>query len=289
MSSLKFLVVDDAAFIRDMLKKQLRDNFTGCQVFDAANGKKAQVALKGQRVDLILCDWEMPEMSGEEFLHWVRGHEVFASLPFIMVTSRGEKQFIIKAAQAGVSDFLGKPFKPETLVAKVNKALLAAGHKLNQPAKAASPFGGSADILTQPPSANKPVPKAAIPASDSASLLTGGAPAAAVKPKAKTTVARGQAQLNFPNFDCQCVISSITLQMLNGAIKRGDKLPAILDPVVISIVQNDGEDVARLNGYVHSIQAAENRIDANVLKLVIRFVDDDPVKLEQLSRYISNL
>ena len=295
MSSLKFLVVDDAAFIRDMLKKQLRDNFTGCQVFDAANGKKAQVALKGQRVDLILCDWEMPEMSGEEFLHWVRGHEVYANLPFIMVTSRGEKQFIIKAAQAGVSDFLGKPFKPETLVAKVNKALLAAGHKLSQPAKAASPFGGSADILTQSPATQKPAPKAAAPVSDSASLLTGGAsriqakPAAATKTKAKTAVSRGQAQLNFPHFNCQCVISSITLQMLNGAIKRSDKLPAILDPVVISIVQNDGEDVARLNGYVHSIQAAENRIDANVLKLVIRFVDDDPIKLEQLSRYISNL
>lgn len=292
MTSLKFLVVDDAAFIRDMLKKQLRDNYPGCQVFDAANGKKAQVALKGQRVDLILCDWEMPEMSGEEFLHWVRGHEVFSSLPFIMVTSRGEKKFIIKAAQAGVSDFLGKPFNPETLVGKVNKALRAAGHKINEPVKAVSPFG-SADILTKAPASNKPKPKTALPASDSASLLTGGAsktqPKPSAAPKAKSVAARGQAQLNFADFKSQCVISSVTLQTLNGAIKRGVKLPAILAPVVISIVQNDGDDVARLNGYVHSIQAAENRIDANVLKLVIRFVDDDPVKLEQLSRYISTL
>lgn len=290
MSSLKFLVVDDATFIRDMLKKQLRDNFPGCQVFDAANGKKAQVALKGQRVDLILCDWEMPEMSGEEFLRWVRGHDVFRALPFIMVTSRGEKEFIVKAAQAGVSDFLGKPFNPETLVAKVTKALKTAGYKINEPAKAENPFGGSADLLTKAPAA-KPAPKPQAAASSSASLLTGGAakPAPAAKAKAKAPVARGQAQLNFPSFNSQCVISSITLQMLNGAIKRGDTLPAILDPVVISIVQNDGEDVARLNGYVHSIQAAENRIDANVLKLVVRFVDDDPVKLEQLSRYISNL
>ena len=82
-------------------------------------------------------------------------------------------------------------------------------------------------------------------------------------------------------------MNSVTLQAMSGVIKRGDLLPTILEPVVISIVQNEGEDVARLNGYVNSMQAAENRIDANVLKLGIRFVDDDPIKLEQLSRYIA--
>jgi hypothetical protein len=63
----------------------------------------------------------------------------------------------------------------------------------------------------------------------------------------------------------------------------------ILEPVVISIFEVEGENVARLNGYVHSIQAAENRIDAGVLKLVIRFVDDDPAKLDLLSRFIEKL
>ncbi|WP_200821279.1 hypothetical protein [Oceanicoccus sp. KOV_DT_Chl] len=85
------------------------------------------------------------------------------------------------------------------------------------------------------------------------------------------------------------MIKDISLQMMSGAIKREDTLPTILETVVISIVQNDGEDVARLNGYVHSIQAAENRIDAGVLKLTVRFVDDDPKKLEHLSRYIAKL
>lgn len=293
MSAVKFLVVDDATFIRDMLKKQLRDNFPGCQVFDAANGRKAQVALKAQHVDLILCDWEMPEMSGEEFLRWVRSEAAFSALPFIMVTSRGEKDFIIKAAQAGVNDYLGKPFKPETLVAKVSKALRAAGHNLAEPVKAQNPFGGSADILTAaPPPQNTAAPsRQATSNNGSLAALTGAAntaPAASKKPT-KTKTSKGQAQLTFPGFASQCVISAITLQQLSGAIKRGEQLPAILDQVVVSIVQNDGDAVARLNGYVHSIQAAENRIDASVLKLVIRFVDDDPEKLEHLSRYISGL
>ena len=95
--------------------------------------------------------------------------------------------------------------------------------------------------------------------------------------------------LNFAQFNSQCIINDISLQQLSCAIKREEHVPAILETLVISIVQNDGEDVARLNGYVHSIQAAENRIDAGVLKLVVRFVDDDPQKLEHLSRYIATL
>lgn len=277
MQVLKFLVVDDASFIRDMVKKQLRDAFPGCQVTDVPSATRAQVALKSQQFDLILCDWEMPEMSGEEFLRWLRGHDQHAELPFIMVSSRGERDFVVKAVQAGVSDYLGKPFKPEMLVAKVSKVLRRAGKDLSPALRGSGSTqgiaGASIAVLT---GHSAPVEGAE----------TAAAPKAApVKPK---TVARGQAQLNFANFSAQCVIKDISLQMLSGIVRREEHLPAILEPVVISLV--DGEDaVARLNGYIHSIQAAENRIDASVLKLVVRFVDDDPVKLDHLSRYISKL
>lgn len=296
MAALKFLVVDDATFIRDMLKKNLRDHFPGCQILDAPSAKKAQVMLKTNRVDLILCDWEMPEMTGEEFLRWIRAEEKYADMPFIMVTSRGERDFIVKAVQAGVNDYLGKPFKPETLVAKVTKTLQKAGIEVKAKVpESAHGFGGaSLDVLTGG-KAEKPSPVAsAATASDSASVLMGGASAPASEPRAKPkpkrkTIARGQALLTFPDFESQCVIKDITLQALTGMIRREQSLPAILDTVVISIVQNDGEDVARLNGYLHAIQAAENRIDADVLKITVRFVDDDPKKLEQLSRYIAKL
>jgi len=295
-------VVDDATFIRDLLKKNLRDHFPGVTIIDAPSAKKAQVLLKTNRVDLILCDWEMPEMTGEEFLHWIRASEEYAEIPFIMVTSRGERDFIVKAVQAGVSDYLGKPFKPESLVSKVNKALKKVGKeaKTNAPSVASGLGGASLEVLTGsaeiPAAARAQSNKVSLP-NQSASLLTGAPAAPGPRPstaqaanKAKSSSrAKGQAQLNFASFNATCVVSDISLQLLTGAIKREDNVPSILESVVISIVQNDGEDVARLNGYVHSIQAAENRIDAGVLKVQIRFVDDDPVKLDQLSRYIAKL
>ena len=298
MQVLKFLVVDDASFIRDLLKKQLRDAYPGSQITDAPSAVRAQVILKTQSFDLILCDWEMPEMSGEEFLRWLRVHPQHHKMPFIMVTSRGERDFIVKAAQAGVSDYLGKPFKPEMLINKVNKVLRAAGKDLSFGAAAAGSTqgiaGASVALLTggrATPAASpagNPNDKAGASAVPAAFQLGGAAapPAAVARSK---MVARGQAQLHFAQFNTQCVIKDISLQMMSGIIKREAQLPAIFELVVISIVAGEGESVARLNGYVHGIQAAENRIDASVLKVTIRFVDDDPAKLDHLSRYIEKL
>jgi CheY-like chemotaxis protein len=288
MQALKFLVVDDATFIRDMVKKQLRDAYPGCQIADAPSAVRAQVLLKTQRFDLILCDWEMPEMSGEEFLRWLRAHPSYSDIPFIMVSSRGERDFIVKAVQAGVNDYLGKPFKPESLIAKINKVLNRAGVDTSGPSRTAGSTQGIAHASIAALTGNRP--SAAAPASPAAALPTAFAPkptaTVAAKPK---VVARGQAQLHFAHFDTQCVVKDVSLQLLSGIIKREAQLPTILEPVVISIFELEGDSVARLNGYVHSIQAAENRIDAGVLKLVIRFVDDDPAKLELLSRYIEKL
>ena len=72
MAAVKFLVVDDAAFIRDLIKKALRDNFPGATVHDANSAKRAMSMCKSLRYDIILSDWEMPEMTGEEFLRWIR-------------------------------------------------------------------------------------------------------------------------------------------------------------------------------------------------------------------------
>jgi CheY-like chemotaxis protein len=296
MQPLKFLVVDDASFIRDLLKKQLRDGFPGCQVTDVSSAPKAQAALKTQRFDLILCDWEMPEMTGEEFLLWLRAHPQHGDVPLIMVTSRGEREFVIKAVQAGVSEYLGKPFKPETLFAKVAKVLGKHGRSIEAPVRAAGQTqgiaGASVSVLTGGADRTIASPPSAGPSAKSAPIdspLLGGRPAAKPKPDTPKAVARGQAQLNFAGHSAQCVIKDISLQMLSGAMKREHHIPALLEPVVISIASNNGGDVARLNGYVHSLTAGENRIDPAVIKLAIRFVDDDPAKLDLLSRYIEKL
>jgi CheY-like chemotaxis protein len=273
MPALRFLVVDDASFIRDLVKKQLRDAYPGCEIVDVPSALRAQALLKTQRFDLILCDWEMPELSGEEFLRWLRAHPDFGALPFIMVSSRGERDYVLKAVQAGVNDYLGKPFKAEALVAKVNKVLGLGGRGAAASSARSSGAtqgiaGASIAVLTGRPAAAEPTARPA---------------------PARRAVARGQAQLNFAGFNAQCVIKDISLQMLHGVMKREAQLPAILEPVVISIVENEGTDVARLNGYVHGLQAGENRIDSPILKVSIRFVDDDPAKLDTLSRYIEKL
>ena len=127
MGKVNVLVVDDASFIRDLVKKGLRDNFPGIQIEEAINGRKAQVMLSRTAMDLILCDWEMPEMSGLELLTWCREQDHLKTTPFIMVTSRGDKENVIQAIQAGVSDYIGKPFSNDQLVIKVKKALSRSG------------------------------------------------------------------------------------------------------------------------------------------------------------------
>lgn len=291
MAGPRFLVVDDASFIRDLLKKTLRNQFHNCTVSDASSAKKAQSLMNTQSFDMILSDWEMPEISGEEFLRWVREQDSFKDIPFIMVSSRGERDFVIKAVQAGVTDYIGKPFTPEDLVQKVTRSFKKVG-KEDLVKSALRPnndaFGGafsSAGALgAKAISTNDESQAEAAPKND-APTTSPGQDAPSKKPKSR---AKGQAQLQFPGGQSeQCVIRELSLQALQGVLKRSEKLPGLFDQVVISIVQNDGDSVARLNGYVHSLSALENRIDCELLKIVIRFVDEDPEKLDQLSRFIA--
>lgn len=72
-------------------------------------------------------------------------------------------------------------------------------------------------------------------------------------------------------------------------MQRSDNLPTVFDQAVVDIEMGDGGDLARVNGYVHSIQAGENRAETNVVKIVIRFVDNDAEKFEVLSQYIAQM
>ena len=180
MSKVSVLVVDDAPFIRDLVKKCLRNYFPGIVIEDAVNGRKAQALLERERFDLVLCDWEMPEMSGLELLTWCRQQEALKAMPFIMVTSRGDKENVVQAIQAGVSDFVGKPFTNEQLLTKVKKALTKAG-KLDTllasaPTRATSAFandslsaltGGKAETV-------RPAAAAAAPAAAASSGIISG-------------------------------------------------------------------------------------------------------------------
>lgn len=119
MTKNKVLVVDDMASVRKFIKFGLEKNHPNVEVFEASNGKEAQVLLETEKYDLVLCDWEMPSMNGMELLNWIRNHHTLKNLPFIMVTAKNEKENIIKALQAGVNSYIIKPFTIEGLIQKM--------------------------------------------------------------------------------------------------------------------------------------------------------------------------
>ena len=121
MAALNVLVVDDAAFIRDLVKKAVRDTYPGCDISEAVDGRKAISLMNSKNINLVLCDWEMPEVSGIEVLQWMRADERYKAIPFMMITSRGERDHVVKAVEAGVSDYIGKPFTREHFVGKITK------------------------------------------------------------------------------------------------------------------------------------------------------------------------
>ena len=289
MNKVNVLVVDDASFIRDLVKKCLRGTFPSIGIAEAANGKRAQQALNGQAFDLVLCDWEMPEMSGLELLVWFRAQPQHAATPFIMVTSRGDKENVIQAIQAGVSDYVGKPFTSEQLVAKVRKALAASGRLAalqNTPAPTLSTGtgGDSLSVLTGGRPAAAQVQPAAAP-------MPRPAPAAAPKATRQHAAAiqsKGQAVLRLAEGELPCLIKAISLKDIVVMVKRGDLLPQILSSVVVDLDEGElSQDVARLNAYIYSLSAIESAGDIQWVQAQCRFVDRDPQKLDYISRLIA--
>jgi DNA-binding response OmpR family regulator len=304
MKALNVLVVDDAAFIRDLIKKAMRDSYPSFKIHEAGDGRKAQGILKSNPIDLVLCDWEMPEMSGLELITWMRAEERYAKTPFMMITSRGERDHVIKAVTAGVSDYIGKPFTRDNFLGKVNKLLakhLGLSVKDTQQASA-SPQDASVSALTggSAPSQVKPAAK---PATQGTAAALMGNPLVAqadqtAKPVAKGAVsgaksgakAKGIAELRFGSGgSAKCVIKDINLQEMSGIFKREGDIPQLLEQAVLDIVDQDAGQVARINCYVRMLQAIENNADAATIKIVIRYVDDDPVKLDTLSRFIAKV
>ncbi|MBK4988657.1 response regulator [Pseudomonas sp. S36] len=286
MSKVNVLVVDDAPFIRDLVRKCLRNAFPGMTIDDAVNGRKAMALLGKEPFDLVLCDWEMPEMSGLELLTWCRQQPELKHLQFIMVTSRGDKENVIQAIQAGVSDFVGKPFTNEQLLTKVKKALAKIG-KLDSlmapaPARSSGAFANdSLNALTAgkpeavkvaAPAPAKPVPSAARPAA--------AAPAAAPS-------GRGQGQLRLASGAQPCVIKALSLKEALLVVRRSETLPQVLEGAVLDLEQGENAEVARLNGYLHAIVAFEPKPDSDWLQLTFKFVDQDAQKLDYLSRLIA--
>ncbi len=118
--NMKVLVVDDFATMRRILRNILKQiGFTN--INEADDGKSALKMLRKERFDLVMCDWNMPEMPGIELLKAVRSDEELKDLPFVMVTAEAQKENILEAVKAGVSNYVVKPFTAETIGEKLEK------------------------------------------------------------------------------------------------------------------------------------------------------------------------
>ena len=121
-TSLDVLIVDDyktmLRIIRNLLKQIGFEN-----VDEAADGTEALGKLRAKRYGLVISDWNMSPMTGLELLQAVRADGRLATLPFIMITAESKTENVVAAKQAGVSNYIVKPFNAETLQGKIEKVL----------------------------------------------------------------------------------------------------------------------------------------------------------------------
>jgi len=119
---MKIMTVDDSNTIRSFIKQAI--GVLGYDVVEASNGKEGlEVLEKNPDVDLVLLDWNMPEMDGLAMLKVMKADDRFADIPVTMVTTEVERDKVINAVMAGAKNYVMKPFTEEELVSKIMESL----------------------------------------------------------------------------------------------------------------------------------------------------------------------
>ncbi|MGN6120686.1 MAG: chemotaxis response regulator CheY [Rhodanobacter sp.] len=129
--NMKILVVDDFSTMRRIVRNLLVElGFSNPLIQEADDGENAIAMLRSQPFDLVVTDWNMPNMTGIDLLKAIRAEASLKGLPVLMVTAENNRDQIIAAAQAGVNGYIVKPFNAVTLKEKLTKIferLAAAG------------------------------------------------------------------------------------------------------------------------------------------------------------------
>ena len=120
--TIKILVVDDFATMRKVVRNLLKQ--IGYEnIIEAEDGVSALKVLKSQKIDFIVSDWNMPNMTGLELLKAVRADSELNAPPFLMITAEALQDNVVAAVRAGVSNYIVKPFTAETLNGKIQKIM----------------------------------------------------------------------------------------------------------------------------------------------------------------------
>ena len=119
---MRFLVVDDSSTMRRIIINTLNKlGHKDCQ--EAGNGREGMERLAAAPVDMVITDWNMPEMNGIDFIKALRANEPTKSVPVLMVTTNAAQDDIVAALNAGVNNYVVKPFTPDTFREKILSAI----------------------------------------------------------------------------------------------------------------------------------------------------------------------
>jgi two-component system, chemotaxis family, chemotaxis protein CheY len=120
--STKILVVDDHPLTRNLVKSILRSQGFS-DIYVAEDGTEGLRTIVNEAIECVICDWNMPNMTGIEVLRAVRKDGNTRNMPFIMLTAEAYRENVLAALQEGVSEYVIKPFTPQSLLEKVFKVL----------------------------------------------------------------------------------------------------------------------------------------------------------------------
>ncbi len=116
------LFVEDSPTMRRIIANSLRQvGFE--EIIEAENGVDALEKVEGRAIDLVVTDWNMPEMNGAELVKTLREMPPYAEVPIIMITTRGMKDDVMTAMKLGVNGYIVKPFTPEVLQEKLKSVI----------------------------------------------------------------------------------------------------------------------------------------------------------------------
>ncbi len=118
--NMKILVVDDMSTMRRIVKNIMKQ-LGFANVEEAENGQEALDKLKADTFGFVISDWNMPVMTGIQLLRAIRADDKLKAIPVLMVTAEAQKENLIEAIQAGVSNYIVKPFTAEVLQEKMSK------------------------------------------------------------------------------------------------------------------------------------------------------------------------
>ena len=120
--AMNILIVDDSSSMRSIVKTSIHRYQSGGEkhdYYEAENGKIALDIMQMQEIDILLLDWNMPELDGLELVEKVRSMRKYVSIPIIMVTAMTSRYDVITAIKAGVTDYVMKPVRDESLWEKI--------------------------------------------------------------------------------------------------------------------------------------------------------------------------